>query len=170
MGYTTEFEGSIAISPPLSPEEIAFLTKFSGTRRMRRTEGPYFTDGAGFMGQGRQENILDYNSPPEGQPSLWCKWEPTKDGAALEWNGGEKFYDSVKWMSYLVEHFLGSAPIAAGELPFLTGHALAGVIEAQGEDPDDHYLILVDNDEVKAIDADEISGHEKVLVERLRAA
>ena len=38
------------------------------------------------------------NTPPFGQPGLWCQWVPTDDGHALVWNGHEKFYRSSGWM------------------------------------------------------------------------
>ena len=79
MGYTTEFEGKIENDPPLSEREIEYLKKFAGTRRMDRAEGPYFVEGTGPHGQGRDKGIRDYNRPPEGQPGLWCQWVPTED-------------------------------------------------------------------------------------------
>jgi hypothetical protein len=36
MGYTTEFDGSVSISPPLNAHEIAYLRKFAASRRMDR--------------------------------------------------------------------------------------------------------------------------------------
>jgi hypothetical protein len=32
MGYTTEFDGSVSISPPLNAHEIAYLRKFAASR------------------------------------------------------------------------------------------------------------------------------------------
>ena len=52
MGYTTEFDGSVSISPPLNAHEIAYLRKFAASRRMDRARGPYFVDGSGPFGQG----------------------------------------------------------------------------------------------------------------------
>ena len=52
MGYTTEFEGSVSISPPLNAHEIAYLRKFAASRRTARARGPYFVDGSGPFGQG----------------------------------------------------------------------------------------------------------------------
>ena len=40
MGYTTEFDGSVSISPPLNADEIAYLRKFAASRRMDRTRVP----------------------------------------------------------------------------------------------------------------------------------
>ena len=39
MGYTTEFYGQIAITPPFNAEEIAFIKKHNKTRRMLREKG-----------------------------------------------------------------------------------------------------------------------------------
>ena len=68
MGYTTEFEGSVSISPPLNAHEIAYLRKFAASRRMDRAHGPYFVDGSGPFGQGHDDDIRDFNKPPAGQP------------------------------------------------------------------------------------------------------
>ena len=152
MGYTTEFQGRIEIVPPLNQEEIDYLTKFNNTRRMNRRNGPYFVDGSGFMGQGRDDDIIDNNKPPAGQPGLWCQWVPTEDGTALVWDEGEKFYNSVEWMAYLIEHFLKPGALAMGQLPFLQGHLLNGTIKAQGEDMDDRWKLVVTDNIVTCID------------------
>ena len=68
MGYTTEFSGSVKIEPPLNEEEIAFLNKFSDTRRMNRRKGPYYVDNAGMAGQDREPDIIDYNSLTRASP------------------------------------------------------------------------------------------------------
>lgn len=149
MGYTTDFSGSVKVEPPLSAEEIAFLNKFAGTRRMRRKNGPYFVDGDGFRGQKEESDIEDFNAPPEGQPGLWCQWVPTDDGKAIEWDGGEKFYRSPEWMAYLIDHFIGSNPKAKTVLPFLQSHTLNGTIDAAGEDPDDRWRLIVENNNVR---------------------
>lgn len=144
MGYTTDFSGSIAVDPPLNAQEIQFLRKFSETRRMDRTKGPYFVDGSGFMGQDHEADIASYNSPPPGQPGLWCQWVPTEDGTAIEWNGAEKFYDSAEWMEYLIDHFLKPGCVAKDALPFLqANHVCNGAIKAQGEDMEDRWKLIV---------------------------
>jgi hypothetical protein len=116
MGYTTEFDGSVGILPPLNGHEIAYLRKFGASRRMGRARGLYFADGSGTAGQGSDDDIRDINEPPAGQPGLWCKWQPTADGTAIEWNGEEKFYASEKWMTYLIETFLKPGAVLACEL------------------------------------------------------
>ena len=42
MGYTTTFEGSISIEPPLNEQEISFLRDFNDTRHVNRTRGPLY--------------------------------------------------------------------------------------------------------------------------------
>lgn len=145
MGYTTEFEGVIKVDPPLSQEEMYYLTMFSDTRRMKRNSGPYFVGGEGY-GEG---DVIDSNSPPIGQPGLWCQWIPTDDGTGIEWDGGEKFYNAAEWMQYLIDHFFGANPIAkqvdADAADFLQSHIFSGVIEAYGEERDDVWRICIEN-------------------------
>jgi len=146
MGYSTYFTGRIEISPPLNPEEIAFLQKFNETRRMDRDKGPYFVDGSGDYGRRQDPDVRNFNNPPEGQPGLWCQWMPTEDGTAIEWDEGEKFSNSAEWMKYLVDHFLKPGCLAAAELPFLqANHVCNGTIEAQGEDAGDRWDLIVMN-------------------------
>lgn len=146
MGYQTEFEGRIEIEPALNAEEIAYLNKFAETRHMDRERGPYFVDGT--YGGGDESDVHSYNKPHSSQPGLWCKWAPTEDGTALEWNEHEKFYDSAEWMQYLMDHFVGSTPAAKAELPFLQGHVCNGIISAQGEEASDAWLLIVKDNQV----------------------
>lgn len=152
MGYTTIFDGRITIEPPLNLQEAAYLNKFAHTRRMEREHGPYYVDGGSVEGQAHEADITNYNRPSAGQPGLWCQWVPTHDGTALEWDGGEKFYDAEEWMIYLIDHFLtGSAgtfrdhPNSAG---FTFDHVASGTIAAQGEDSIDTWDLVVDNNRV----------------------
>ncbi|MFD6656844.1 hypothetical protein ACFWEB_17090 [Streptomyces parvus] len=147
MGYSTEFTGYVTVSPPLNPAEIAYLDQFSDTRRMNRPAGPYATTDDSYSDLGRD----GYNTPPEGQPGLWCNWEPTRDGTALKWNGVEKFYDADAWMAYLIDHFLqpgGKAQGQPGFEGFTFDHVVNGEITAQGEDPDDTWTLHVTSNAV----------------------
>lgn len=144
MGYTTDFSGSFNVSPALSTKHKDFFTKLATTRRMKRNVGPeygvegeFYIEGKGAYGQDRENNIIDYNCPPKTQPSLWCHWIPTEDGTAFEWDGGEKFYNYIEWLEYIVT-FL--APL---------GYVVNGEVEWQGEDSDDRGLIIVKNNKVK---------------------
>lgn len=143
----------------LKKEHAAYLKKFSETRRMQRyskkvkempdpireaaglplgPEAAYFVGGKGFMGQGEDESILDYNKPPRGQPGLWCQWVPSKDGTAILWNGMEKFYYYIEWMEYLIKHFLK---------PW--GYVLNGEVTWQGEEFEDSGVIRIKDNRIK---------------------
>ncbi len=168
MGYTTDFTGSLTITPALTKEQTAYINQFSGTRRMKRDteitqtrpdpireavglplgeESGYFVGAPGMAGQedvfGRDAHtvgILDYNDPPKGQPGLWCQWAISDDGATLEWDGGEKFYDYVEWLEYLIQHFFT-----------LWGNTLDGQIRWSGEESDDRGVIYVKDNHVCAV-------------------
>lgn len=148
MGYTTEFAGEINVTPPLSAEECNFLNRFSASRRMNRKKGAYYANPGNDFGQDREGDIVDYNSPPAGQPGLWCNWIPSPDGTKIVWNGTEKFYESEDWMRYIIEHFIGASPAGRVDMPFLQGHICNGTIQAQGEDREDRWQLLVINNAV----------------------
>lgn len=78
MGYTTDFNGRFKLDRPLNPAQIAYLTKFCQTRRMKRDEeitakrpdpvreavglpvgdeGEYFVGEGGFCGQCDEDEL-----------------------------------------------------------------------------------------------------------------
>ena len=144
MGYTTEFTGRFDFDRPLDDSTFAFLVKFNQTRRVKRrfkddkygVDGEFFVLGLGDFGQAEDPSVVDYNSPPSTQPGLWCQWQPVRgeDGEPdyIEWDGGEKFYEYVEWLEYLIKSVL--AP---------KGYVLNGEVKWQGEDMDDRGLITV---------------------------
>ena len=145
MGYTTDFKGGFEINKPLSEQLKNYLTKFSETRRMKRklddkfgVEGEFYVDGGGFGGQDRESNIIDYNSPPKTQPGLWCQWIPNEDGTEIVWDGGEKFYNYVKWLKYIIKNFLEPE-----------GYVLNGEVKFQGEYYNDNGVIVVRDNKVE---------------------
>ncbi len=167
MGYTTYFDGSFNLDKELLPEHKAYLNKFAETRRMARDpeiaenmddpiriaaglpigeNGMYFTGGVGDYGQGNDPSILNYNLPSK-MPGLWCQWIPTEDGDALEWDEGEKFYNSVEWIEFIIKHFL---------TPW--GYIVKGEVTWKGEDQDDLGKILVEDSKVTVL-------HGKVVYE-----
>jgi hypothetical protein len=144
MGYHTEFRGGFTLNKPLAPEDKEYLTKFNQTRRMKRNmdpkygiDGEFFVDGTGFAGQDHDSTIVDYNKPPRTQPGLWCQWTPNDDGTMIEWDGGEKFYNYVEWLKYIIANFL--AP---------KGYVLNGEVEWRGEEFHDDGTIVVVNNKV----------------------
>lgn len=143
MGYTTEFDGKITVTPPLDDAEVAFLNAFSDSRRMHRKKGPYHVGND-------EKDVINHNQPADGQPGLWCQWVASEDGTAIAWDGGEKFYEAESWMAYIIEHFIGDTPKALGAVKALKGgHKLNGIIRAQGEEDDDTWHMVVVNNTVQ---------------------
>lgn len=144
MGYTTDFEGCFKLNKKLDKKTLEFLQKFSETRRMARKlpkefgiEGEFFVDGKGSFGQDDDKSIIDHNRPPKTQPSLWCQWIPSQDGKFLEWDGGEKFYEYIDWIEYIIKNFLEPK-----------GYVLNGEVRWRGEDFNDAGTIVVKKNKV----------------------
>lgn len=164
MGFTTDFVGHINIDPPLNQHEQRYLTAFAASRRMGRTQGPY---AIGADGDVDDSDVIDGNTPPIGQPGLWCQWTPSCYGRCLVWNQGEKFYAPTEWMRYVIDHFLRPGALAAGAgrpefENFTFDHNCNGEIAACRADTGRLWLIVVDDNEV--LEEDRVSGVSTDLV------
>lgn len=159
MGYSTWFDGSFRFNKPVDYKLKNYIKKFHDVRHMRRdvekikevfpnwernclngdlgNEGEFFVGGIGFMGQDRDDSILDYNYSPKTQPGLWCQWEITEDGTELVWDEGEKFYHYIEWLQYMINNFFNPA-----------GYILNGEVTWNGEDDDDLGVIIVEDNNV----------------------
>ena len=161
MGYTTDFTGYMKIDPPLNPEQVSYINKFSETRRMTRDPekasklpdplreavglpigegGCYFVGGTGWAGQDKDDAVTGPNDPPAGQPGLWCHWVINEDGSKLEWDYGEKFYEYERWLQYIQEHFLN---------PW--GSKLNGEIDWSGEDWNDIGILYASDGRIEEV-------------------
>lgn len=125
-------------------------------------DGEYFVKYDDNFGQIEDDSIIDYNTPPgqisyrgnsnfheiyikneekikngECQPGLWCQWIINENNE-LEWDGGEKFYNYVEWLQYLINHFFSKWNVL-----------LNGEIEWVGEDRDDLGKIIVKDNIIK---------------------
>lgn len=159
MGYQTDFQGSFAITPQMTNAHRAYINQFNRTRRMKRNpdktvmlpdatreavmlpvgvDGEFFVGSKEDFGQDHTPDILEYNSPPSTQPGLWCQWEVNEDGE-LAWDEGEKFYNYVEWLEYLIANMLS---------PW--GYKLNGQVRWKGEDSDDAGTITVTDNLVDA--------------------
>ena len=153
MGYSTRFVGRIRIEPALSVEEADYLRRFGETYHMERPEGPYYAEG--YVDRPLPETEEEWDEfemrayPPCGQPSRYCDWTVSKDRRFLKWSGDEKSALMDLWLEYLLVHFLGSAPRAASELPFLKGHVLSGVVRAYGESRNDRWSMEVQDNRLE---------------------
>ena len=146
MGYTTDFTGKFKLNKKLDAETHEFLNKLASTRRMARNidgygvDGEFYVDGGGDYGQGYDDNIIDHNSPPRSQPGLWCQWVPSDDGLSIAWDGGEKFYEYVAWIEYIIAKVLKPK-----------GYKLTGVVKWYGEDISDIGAIEITDNKVKVL-------------------
>ncbi|MGP1405034.1 hypothetical protein [Filifactor alocis] len=167
MGYNTEFEGSFEFEEKLTSEMIQYINRFSTTRRMKRDvekikeihsdwkkfsfNGDLGEDGEYFVGDSKwildwkskndiDPSIIDYDEPPAKQPGLWCKWMISLDGKYLKWDGNEKFYNYIKWLEYLINHFFTPNKI------FMNGNVVW-----RGDDFDDMGKITVEHNKITVI-------------------
>lgn len=158
MGYTTYFNGAFQFNKPVADGLKEYINKFSSTRRMLRDNnkikeifpnweqlcfngelgrnGEYFVNDDGYFGQTHDGSIVDYNKSGK-QPSLWCQWI-INDSDELVWDEGEKFYNYIKWLEYLIEHFFAPG-----------GYVLNGTVFYEGEDSNDFGKIIVTDNVVK---------------------
>jgi hypothetical protein len=102
MGYTTEFMGQFKLSKQLT------LNQYNELRKI--------------ISPTRHENF----------PSYYCHWDLNYEGLALEWDGGEKFYEYIWWLEYIIKEYLD---------PW--GITLNGDVKYSGEDADDNGTISV---------------------------
>lgn len=81
--------------------------------------------------------IIDYNKPAGSCPSLYCTWTPSAEGNAIEPDGMDKPYDYIPWIVFIINNFLKPK-----------GYELTGVVEWQGEEPEDFGKIKIKQNEV----------------------
>ena len=168
MGYSTDFMGSLKFNKEVSEQLKGYINRFSATRRMPRdndkikelypnwrelcffgelgNKGEYFAPMSRNFGQEDDKSIIDYNGfSCSVHPGLWCQWI-INDNNELEWDGGEKFYNYIEWLHYLIDHFFD--PL---------GYVLNGDITWEGEDSDDCGTIHVTNNFVEVEYGDSMS-------------
>lgn len=106
MGYDTSFQGQITITPPLPAEVVAKINAFADDRH--------------------DDNIF---------PGNYCQWVAREDGSEIAWDEGEKFYNYVEWMEYVIDNFIKPSGCVGN-----------GVIQWEGKEQGDVGQIkIVDN-------------------------
>lgn len=155
MGYNTDFNGGLTASIPLTTDQKEYINTFSRIRHMKRDvsvlqtlykgkyglDGKYGKEGEFFCkDEEDQKSIIDHNIPPSTQPGLWCQWY-MRESDYLEWDGGEKFYDYIEWLKYLMDNFF---------TPW--GVLFNGQIEWRGESWEDTGTIIVKNNKIEVND------------------
>lgn len=115
MGYSTDFTGRLEFDRVLTVPEYRELEDLAD--------------------YGLQDE--EFKKYADTHPQSYLQWQPTKDGKGLEWNGGEKFYDYVEWLEWLIEYYFRPKEITVN-----------GQIKWSGEDVEDNGIITVENNVV----------------------
>ena len=165
MGYTTDFEGNFKLNQPLDKETEKLLFGLSNTRRMKRNitklsdrlgisvekatekygfDGEFYFDENDIETGGQNEtcDIVNYNLPPENQPSLWCQWIYNPEENTIEWDLNEKFYEYEDWIKYLVAFVFEPR-----------GYSLTGKVYWCGERNNDMGKIIIKNNNISIYDS-----------------
>jgi len=111
MGYTTDFRGVLDFDKPLTAEQVEVINDFNEERHDQNVEIEY--------------------------PGIWCQWRSSDDGKYLEWDQGEKFYNYVEWLQFLIDNYFEK-----------WGVQLNGQINWYGEDNGDLGQIHVTNSKI----------------------
>ncbi|WP_026820024.1 hypothetical protein [Arthrobacter castelli] len=150
MGYNTDFDGALTVSPPLNKHERSYLVDFADTRQTSPDHGP-------LVVQSRITGFIDGNDPQGDKPGIWCHWV-TDDEGNLVWDEMEKTYDHAEWLEWIILHLLGPdsrdyVQAHADDDPrlahFTCDHTVNGVVDAQGEEPFDLWRIKVETNDVQ---------------------
>ena len=158
MGYDTDFTGSFDIDRPLDKETQKILKGLNYTRRVKRNpiklaeelditpieciklygeECEFYFNFDNEFGQTETGDIINFNTPPDCQPSLWCKWHYNEKDNTIEWDGAEKFYEYIEWIEYMIKNILE-----------LRDYKLNGSVTWEGEEGDDLGEISIRNNKV----------------------
>ena len=158
MGYHTDFHGEFTIDKPVDEETYKLLDGLNKTRRMRRsvtklarrlkitpakckklygTDCEFWVGDAKDCGQDQTEDIREYNKPPANQPGLWNHWAIDEDKQTILWDEGEKFYEYMDWIRYLIDTILKPR-----------GYTVNGIVFWNGEETEDMGEIHVEDNEV----------------------
>jgi len=137
MGYFTSWTGCLSIYPTLPPSITAYLNHFLEHRHVL-TKGP--NAGAYDIEDPHPGVVVDYNSPPPGQPFVWCDWR-LQDGRSL-FISRRRNYRSIEWLQYLIHHFI--APC---------GCVVNGRMNWSGEEDGDSGSLFVENNVVRVVPA-----------------
>ncbi|OXM57043.1 hypothetical protein CFP71_09920 [Amycolatopsis thailandensis] len=172
MGYDTRFWGTIAIDPPLNEHERAHFVEFAENGLSATVRKSHDTSATPPLDIAAEHNL----------PDSCCQWIPDDAGTTLEFDQGEKFYCASDWMVYLIDTFLRPCATLQQDLArrapgyefapalehFTFDHQCNGEIDAQGEDADDRWRLIVRDNIVSVQSGDVVFTQETLLNSRLR--
>lgn len=137
MGYSTDFSGKFNLNKELTIGLHLFLVNLNKTRRVATNADNKVYGYEGEYDVHQVGKRFDNNRQPSTQPNLYCQWVPTKDGLSIEWDGNEKFYGYIEWLSYIIHKIL---------IP--NYYVLNGKVTWQGEEVGDVGEIEVIDNEI----------------------
>lgn len=156
MGYSTIQISKFQINGEVTPELVAYINNFSETRRIKRSNeeikklypnwkdyclnNELGTDGEYFACPKEIHNdasILDYNTPPTTQPSLWCDWKIVEEDGSyyIKWNRNEGFFYPAPWLKYMIDNFIVPNNLS-----------VSGIGVSIGGQGDAFYMVVDNND------------------------
>jgi hypothetical protein len=116
MGYTTKFVGGFALNRELTHREWMELKELASY----------------------DEDVYKrYTSTPDTIPTTYNQWTTNEDGTMIIFNGGEKFYDYVHWLRWIVKHYLKPRNLT-----------IDGSVTWQGEKIDDVGIIFATDNRI----------------------
>jgi hypothetical protein len=118
MGYTTRFVGALKFTRELKASEIAHLNTILGVDFRHTPE----------VGQ-------DFLAIAPSQYSIDLKFTQNYDG--LEWDGSEKSYSMLEQVNFVINYMRATLSPDFG---------VKGRMDAQGEDIDDRWAIIIGDD------------------------
>lgn len=132
MGYTTEFKGSFQLKKfdkkskkfHLAPATPALVEAFEQLAKRHSQPGKWRAGSVVVMGR-------NYGQAP----SLYCQWTLSRNLAAVEWDGGEKFYEWKEWLRVVLQ-------VCAAH-----GFIFEGKVKYRGEDFEDAGIFEVARNE-----------------------
>jgi len=156
--------GDLFLDKEFEDRHYDYLFAFSNTRRIVRDldsidpKSDYLRIAVGlplgqecefytgaFCKKGKRSKIKDYNASPSTVPSLWCAWQPNKNGFSPSFENGIDVL--APWLKYLISNFIQ---------PW--GYILNGKVKAVVEssfhydDPPHAIIIKVTDNQVEEVD------------------
>ena len=69
---------------------------------------------------------------------MWCGWNYDEKNNVIVWDGREKFYNYVNWISYIIKNILNDR------------YLLNGVIKWEGQFQEDKGVIIICDNKIKS--------------------
>lgn len=143
----------IKLEPPLTAAQSAYIRAFSKIRHVKRNADaeekhrdpvrkkaglPVGKEGAYVVHDQESYGLIeDYNTPPDGQPDLYCQWFP-EGRQTLVWKGHpdapEDIYQAGDWLSWIATNILDTWGVKANGMMAWQDREGLGVVVVKDND------------------------------------